>query len=203
MKKTLPTLSAMVLTTALAAPAFAGGPTEPIIEPAPMPVITPAPVATGGDWTGFYAGGSLGYADVTGSSTLGDEVNGLTYGVHAGYLQDLGSIVLGGELELSGADITDDVSGLSVDSVARAKARVGYDAGQFMPYLTAGAAQLTTSGAIDDKDTGYFGGIGLDYQLSDQLTIGGEVLQHKFDDFAGSGIDVEAMSVSARVSFRF
>lgn len=203
MKKTLPILSTVALATLFTAPAFAGGPTEPVIDPAPAPVATYAPVATGGDWTGFYAGGSLGYADVTGSTTLGDEVNGLTYGVHAGYLQDLGNIVLGGELELSGADITDDVSGLSVDSVARAKARVGYDAGQFMPYLTAGVAQLTTSGAIDDKDTGYFGGVGLDYQLSDQLTVGGEVLQHKFDDFAGSGIDVEAMSIGARVSFRF
>ncbi len=185
-----------------ATPALAGNP-EPVV-PAPAPVApVPVQVDMSGDWTGFYAGGSLGYADVTGSTTIGDDVNGLTYGVHGGYDYDLGGFVLGGELELSGFDVTDDGIGLDVDQVARAKLRVGYDAGNFLPYAALGVAQLTTSGAIDDEDTGNFYGLGLDFRATDQLRVGGEILQHEFDDYAGSGIDVEALTASARISFEF
>lgn len=192
------------LALAVASPALAGGLNDPAPMPAPAPVPAPAPMPVSADWTGFYAGGSLGYADVTGSTTLGDDVNGLTFGAHAGYDYDFGSIVLGGELDLSGADITDDVSGLEVDSVARLKLRAGYDAGDFLPYFTAGAAHLTTSGAIDDSDTGYFYGIGGDYRVGGgNMRIGAELLQHRFEDYAGSGIDVDATSLGARVSFEF
>ena len=196
------TLLAGLATFALAAPAFAGGMDEPIITPAPAPMPAPMPVASS-DWSGFYAGGSLGYGDVTGSATLGDDVNGVTYGIHGGYLYDLGNYVVGGELEFEGGNITDDVAGLDVDSVARLKFRAGYDAGQWLPYVTIGAAQLTTSGAIDDNDTGAFYGIGADYQVSDRMRVGAEVLQHEFDNFAGSGIDVDATTLAARVSFQF
>lgn len=195
-------LVAGLATLSLAAPAFAGGVGDPAPAPAPTIVPAPMPVATT-DWSGFYAGGSLGYGDVTGSATLGDDVNGATYGVFGGYLYDLGNYIVGGELEIEGSNITDTVSGLDVDSVARLKFRAGYDAGQWLPYVTAGAAQLTTSGAIDDSDTGAFYGVGADYQVSDRMRVGAEVLQHNFDDFAGSGIDVDATTLAARVSFQF
>ena len=191
------------LIAALAGPAAAGGMSEPIATPVPAPAPVPVPVTLGSDWTGFYAGGSLGYADVSGSSTLGDDVNGLTYGLHAGYDYDLGTVVLGGELEISGFDVNDDTIGLDVDTVTRLKLRAGYDAGEFLPYATIGLAQLQTSGVIDDTDDGQFFGLGVDVKLNDQLRVGGEVLQHEFDDFAGSGVDVEATTAAARVSFQF
>lgn len=186
-----------------ATPALAGSLDDPIETPEPPKPVAVDPAPTGPDWTGFYAGGSLGYADATDTTFASDEVDGLTYGVHAGYDRDFGSAVLGGELELSGFDVDDPELGVEVDSVLRAKLRAGYDAGNWLPYLTAGAAQLTTSGAIDDSDTGSFYGVGVDYRVGNDIRVGAEVLDHQFDDFDGSGIDVEATTVSARVSFEF
>jgi len=156
-----------------------------------------------GDWTGLYGGVSLGYGDVTGSTVLGDDINGTTYGVFAGYQRDLGTVVVGGELEWSGTEWTDETIGLDVDSVARAKVRLGYDAGAFLPYATIGAAQVATSGAVDDDDTGMFYGAGIDYSLGNGIVLGAEILQHEFDDYADTGIDVSATTITARVAYSF
>ena len=178
--------------------ASAGNLAEPIIPEAPAPI--PAPVVVSNDWTGFYAGGSLGYADVTEESGAFDDT-GTTYGLHAGYDYDFGSFVLGGELEVSGFDVSD--GGIDVDSVARAKVRAGYDAGNVLPYLAAGVAQLNTGSALEADDTGVFYGAGVDYMLSDSLRVGGEVLQHEFDEFNGSALNLDATTASVRMSFQF
>jgi outer membrane immunogenic protein len=200
-------LIALTLAAGLSAPAFAAGLDDLVVAPvvaAPVVAATPAPsYAANGDWSGFYGGLSLGYGDVTGSSVIGDDMNGLTYGVHGGYNYDFGTFVMGGEIEYSGSDITDDTIDLDVESVLRGKLRLGYDAGQFMPYAVVGAAQLTTTGAIDDKDDGYLYGVGIDYAFSDNLVMGAELLQHEFEDYTGSGIDVSATTAAARISYRF
>jgi len=197
------TISRSLMTVAIpamvaAGAAQAGGLSEPVAEPAPAPApVMPAPMATGADWTGFYVGGNLGYADLE-SDGLPEDFSGLTYGVHAGYLYDFGRAVLGGELEYDASNI--DEEDVELDSIARAKLRVGYDAGAFMPYLVGGVARATVS---DTEDDGAFGGVGIDYAFSDSLRMGAEILQHEFDDFDGSGDDVSATTASARVSFRF
>lgn len=68
-------------------------------------MYTPAPVETytGGDWTGFYAGGQLGYADIDGTGAA--DGSGGTYGVHGGYNYDFGQFVLGGEVDYDKLDI--------------------------------------------------------------------------------------------------
>lgn len=202
--------STLIRTSMLAAPlamaagmASAGGLAEPVIAPAPAPapIPAPAPVRMGSDWTGFYAGGQIGYGQLD-SDALADDTEGLTYGAHAGYLYDLGNVVLGAELDINGTEIEDSDADIALDTVTRAKLRVGYDAGQFLPYITGGVAQARTSGTLDETDTGAFGGIGLDYQVSDTIRVGGEVLQHQFEDF-GDTADIDATTASARVSFRF
>lgn len=198
---------ALALGLGLGAPAFAAGFETPVESaPVAVPVAAAAPAAqfsSNADWSGFYGGISLGYGDVTGSSVIGDDMNGPVYGVHGGYNYDFGTVVLGGEIEFTGSDITDDGIGLDVESVLRGKLRLGYDAGQFLPYAVVGAAQLTTTGAIDDSDDGYLYGIGFDYAMGNNLILGAEVLQHEFEDYTGSGIDVSATTVAARVSFTF
>ncbi|MEJ6398748.1 outer membrane protein [Yoonia sp. 208BN28-4] len=182
--------------------AQAGGLAEPAIAPV---AVAPAPVyvaPTGRDWTGFYVGGSLGYGQLEGDG-LGDDFSGTIYSGHAGYNYDLGSYVIGAELEGTFGQIDDDTSGLDFENVLRAKARAGYDAGVFLPYVTAGYAQATVSaGDADIDDNGYFYGAGVDYAVTDSITVGGEVLQHEFNDFNG-GSDVSALTASLRVSYNF
>ena len=188
---------------ALAGAANAGGMSEPVITPAPAPApVVAAPVTFGTDWTGFYAGGQLGFGRLA-SDALTTDPTGAVYGVHAGYLYDLGSWVLGGEIDYDLTAIEEETDGIALDSVARGKLRVGYDAGLWMPYLTGGVAQATTSGALEASDNGAFGGVGIDYQLSDSIRIGAEVLQHKFENFNDIGSDIEATTATARVSFQF
>ena len=204
---TISKTSAVVATAVmLAGPAFAGGLNEPVAAPPVQTVpVAPAPVVSyGADWTGGYVGGSLGYADLEGSSTFGDDFNGGGVGLHAGYNYDLGTWVVGGELEYAAYDVTDDTTGQDLDSVFRAKARAGYDAGAFLPFVTLGLAQASTSGALGDLSSdGYLYGVGAEYRVSDAITVGGELLRHEFDDFDSTGIDVNADTAALRVSYNF
>ena len=189
--------------SALAGAAFAGGLSEPVN---PAPIAVPAPVVAapvGNDWSGFYAGGQLGYGSFDGE-TLDEAVDGATYGVHAGYQYDFGSLVLGAEVDYDATNIEDEAQSTEIDSIARAKLRVGYDAGSFMPYLTGGIAEATVSDGTDAiSDTGAFGGLGVDYMFSDNIRVGAEVLQHNFDDFNDGGADFDATTAAARISFQF
>ena len=200
-KSGLMTAVILGLTTA---PVLAGGFAEPIATPpvaAPIIIAAPAPMMSA-DWTGFYAGAQLGYGQLQ-SDAIDEEPQDLLYGVHAGYLYDLGNIVLGAELDYDMTSIGFAAPAVDLDSVARFKLRAGYDAGVFQPYLTAGVAQATVSGDLDGTSDGQFAGLGLDYQLSDSFRVGGEVLAHQFDDLVDSGVDVEATTLTLRASYNF
>lgn len=200
-KSGLMTAVILGLTTA---PVLAGGFAEPIATPpvaAPVIIAAPAPMMST-DWTGFYAGAQLGYGQLQ-SDAIDEDPQDLLYGVHAGYLYDLGNIVVGAELDYDMTNIGFALPAVDLDSVARFKLRAGYDAGAFQPYLTAGVAQATVSGALDGTSDGQFAGLGLDYQLSDSFRVGGEVLAHQFDNLVDSGVDVEATTLTLRASYNF
>lgn len=180
----------------------AGGLAQPVETVAPAPIVA-APVMASTDWTGFYAGGQLGYADVTGSGTS-DDVDGAIYGVHAGYMHDLGTVVLGAEVDYDLSSI-DNVAGTGdLDDILRVKARVGYDAGAFLPYVTGGVVRANTSGP-DLEVEGDFYGLGVAYKFADNITFGGEVLQHKFYEADATSLTdtLRATTATARVSYQF
>jgi opacity protein-like surface antigen len=213
------TFSIAAIAAVLAAPAFAGGVAEPMVEPVIAPA--PAPVLSYSDWTGPYAGVQLGYGDLDLSRPAGAAPaldaggHGWLGGVHAGYMWDFGTWVLGGEVDYDAADIDltsleeiDPAATGSLDSVARLKLRAGYDAGQALIYGTAGPAWANATisdGATssDFSDVGYFAGVGVAYQLTDRWILGGEVLSHQFDNFDNTGIDIDATTATVRASFRF
>jgi outer membrane immunogenic protein len=197
-------ITSMATILALASPAFAGGPTEPVPEPVIAPAPVPAPVNTGGEWGGAYVGAQLGYADVD-SNGGGLDGDGVLGGVHAGYRYDFGTAVVGGELDYDTASIDlGATAGDELESVTRLKLMAGADLGRTLVYGTAGYAYAeATAGGASLSDDGWFAGLGADYALTDQWRVGGEILTHKFDNFDGSGVDFDVNTVKAKVSFAF
>ncbi|WP_292287995.1 outer membrane beta-barrel protein [Marivita sp.] len=186
--------SALAMTAATAS--YAGG-----SDPAPVePVVIEPEAATsgpmGGDWTGGYGGLSFGNLSVD-ADDLEDSEG--VYGLYGGYDYDFGQFVVGGELDYqTGEDI--ELGSVEVDNILRAKVRGGYDLGRTLIYGTVGAAQLNADGG---DDTGIVGGLGVEYKVTEQFSVGGEYLAHRFDDFDDTGVDIDADTVSLRGSFRF
>tara|TARA_R110002072_G_scaffold302139_1_gene484128 strand:+ start:3219 stop:3818 length:600 start_codon:yes stop_codon:yes gene_type:complete len=199
MKRTNKLMVLALSATALGSAAMAGSLSDTVAE-APVYAPAPAPVNTGGDWTGFYTGLQLGYADAD-SATGALDGNDTSYGFHAGYDYDFGQFVLGGELDYDKTNISLGGGAASIDSVARAKIRGGYDLGRTLVYATAGAARADTSVG---NETGPFFGLGVAYQITDRYLIGAEVLEHRFNDVGGvAGNDIDATTLNIRGTFRF
>jgi hypothetical protein len=119
-------------------------------------------------------------------------------GLHAGYRMDYGTFVAGAELAWDFASI--DLGALNIatiDSIGRLGLQGGADLGQALVYGTVGVAHI---GGDIDQD-GSFYGVGMDYALSDTMTLGGQVLKHEFDDVPAGTLDTTL--VQARVSFAF
>jgi len=189
---------AAALCLPMAAPALAGGFADPAVEPAPVaPTTTPAP-RTRGNWTGGYVGAELGYGRAS-SSLNPDDASGVIGGLFAGYNHNFGGFVLGAEVGIANTRLRFD-DGSRINNYARAGLRFGVDAGDFMPYATAGAVRARTS---IGSDNGTFAGVGVDYLLTPQVAIGAEVLAYRFRDFAGTTLDSNARSAAVRMSFRF
>lgn len=197
------TIAALIATAAISAPAFAGGPIATTEEVMVVPETVPY-VAPGLDWSGAYVGGQFGYADVD-SNDAGLDGYGWLGGVHAGYRWDMGTWVGGAEATWDTTNIElgalpDD----TVDSVAALKLTAGREIGNSLVYGTVGGARAKANvGGIDLSDSGVVYGLGFDHALNDRMTVGGEVLQHNFNDFDGTGIDFDATTIKAKVGFRF
>jgi len=152
--------------------------------------------ASGGDWTGAYGGFQFSVL----SGDAGDaDGRGLLGGLTAGYDIDFGTFVLGAGVDLEFGNI-DLGSGVEVDGLARLKLRAGADLGRTFVYGTAGIARAETSLGTGD---GGFAGVGAGWRLGERMTVGGEVLYQQFDDINGSGVDLDATTATARVTFSF
>ncbi|QIE44899.1 porin family protein [Pseudohalocynthiibacter aestuariivivens] len=191
------TLIVAALSTSVALPAFAGSPEPVVVEPA----ITPAApvVAVGPDWTGFYAGAQLGYADVDTNvaNVDGDDMIG---GLTAGYDWDLGKYVVGVGADYDFADVGLSPTN-SLDSIWRLKMRSGVKIGDGLLYLSGGYAHVDTSGFGDEG--GKFYGAGYEHMMTENISVGGEVLHHEFDNVGATANDVDATTYQVRATFRF
>jgi opacity protein-like surface antigen len=153
------------------------------------------------NWTGAYLGGEIGGANLK-LSAPGASINddSLIGGFIAGYDYDLGTWVVGAGADF---DLTDIKFGGAkfMESVWRLKLRGGYKIGDGLLYATGGYAngQFKT---ISDQD-GYFIGGGFDYKIQPNVSLGGEVLYHRFDNMAGTTVDGELVTYQLRAAFRF
>lgn len=185
--------------TMLAVPAVAGS-----ADPAPAdPVVTQAApsFASGRDWTGAYGGLSLGYGDFEGGA--GQNGDGAIGGLFAGYDWDLGDWVVGGAVEYQGLD-ANFAGADGVEDLARLKFRAGYDLGDTLVYGALGASSADIDlGAGSTSEEGYFVGVGAERFITDTLTLGGELTYDRFENVGAANTDVDGVSATARLAFRF
>jgi outer membrane immunogenic protein len=189
-------------------------------------VQQPAPAAyTSGafDWSGFYAGANLGYGwtELEDNGLTLDGIDGILGGVQVGYNYDFGGFVLGleGDIQLSDMNFTQDLGGatggIGVDYFGTLRARAGVAVDRFMPYVTGGVAwargaySISAPGIsveLEDNFVGWTVGGGVEYAVTDNVTVKGEYLYADFGeaDF-GTGDDVNFTShiVRAGVNFKF
>ena len=195
MKTAIATTAAAI--AVLAQPVLAGSSKAPAEEPV---IISSAGIAPSGpDWTGFYGGAQLGYANV---DTNVPGVNGDDFigGLIVGYDYDFGTGVIGAGLDYDFADIG-LAPGVSVENVFRVKLRGGVELGRALLYGTGGYAQADAS--LLGSEDGYFIGAGYEHLITDQFSVGGEILYHEFDNYGGTPIDVDATTFQIRGAFRF
>lgn len=146
-------------------------------------VILASPVAAQDltDWSGPFGGLSIG---------AGEE--GVA-GAFAGYQQDLGGVVLGGEVEGS---FSDDLE------TTRLKLRVGAPIGDTLVYGLGGIGYADgTLDGLTGEGAGYTIGLGAERQIAPGLRLGAEVTRDEYD-FEGIGT-AEDTSVRARLTLNF
>lgn len=162
-------------------------------------ILSARGAAIGGevDWTGFYVGGQFGA--VFGDADISGDDESVIGGVTLGYDYDFGRWVLGGALDYDFTDF-DIAPGSSVEEIFRLKVRGGPKIGRGLLYGAGGYANADSDNSGDED--GWFLGGGYEYMVNDRFSVGGEVLYHEFDGFAGTN-DVEATSVQVRATFRF
>lgn len=195
--------TAVLLGTPFAA--MAGGPVTPTIEP---PIATPAPVMTYAEpvnWTGFYIGGSLGGGNSY-FSTSGHGARLGVAGIDIGYRQQNGKLVLGGELSYEKDNVNQSISagGNGVSDTTALNLIVGTPVGRTLVYGTVGIAQANaTFAGFSHSDNGYNLGVGADYAMTQQWTLGGELLTSRYNDFNNTGFSLQDTTLKVKVGFRF
>lgn len=179
-----------------------------------------------GGWDGAYIGGFVGYGwgtatddaplDLLSASEL--DLSGWTAGVTLGANFTVApSFVLGAAGDLAWAGIGGYDSGSSADVdinwTGSLRGRAGFDAGAFMPYLTAGLAfaGATASDGPNDSTQMHFGwtaGAGVEVAATEQISLD---LQYRFSDYGKATYDLSpdaelgltTHAITAGVNFKF
>jgi outer membrane immunogenic protein len=131
-------------------------------------------------WQGVYGGFHLGWGEA-------DPADGFVGGVQAGYNWQAGQIVYGLEADVSYADISfkDNFFGVeaSVDWLATVRGRAGFLlTPRVLAYGTAGFGIASASARIpglvkvDDTETDFVYGLGIEGKLSDTMSLRAEYL---------------------------
>lgn len=204
--------------------------------PAIAALATPAAAM---DWNGFYAGASLGYSAGTSNSaydnpsfpfggvTFDMEPSGFAFGGQAGANFDLGTgVVFGLEGDAYYGSITDTVDDVlgntyhggtgphfitsDTDFSGTLRGRVGFNGGDFLPYLTAGIAFANTTASATDGPlsetallTGWAAGAGFEFAAQESMSFKLEYLYTDLGEHTWyAGEDYQSTSSSTSGSIR-
>lgn len=182
--------------------------------------------AQGYNWSGLYLGTHAGgaWSDMSATAqrpnggffapTQGDSfafsTEGFVGGVHGGYQYQFGPMVLGGELSISGSDLslgganpfypaTDDVT-MRLGAIFAATVRVGVALNNLQVYVKGGyagadidfkATSLAGGGVTYGQDSWHNGwtiGTGVEWAFAPNLTFGVEYNYYDFGSVSGSGL---------------
>lgn len=144
------------------------------------------------DWSGFYAGASVGYG--FGESGVWDTdydiSGGVVGGVHVGFNYQTGSgIILGVEAAYSigsrQLDYDDDQNyDYSISPIFDLKARVGYALDSFMIYGFGGFSSMPFNHGYNTEyqNYGFNLGLGAEMMVTDNISLGAEYIYRKTTD---------------------
>ncbi|MEW9805382.1 outer membrane protein [Mesorhizobium sp. ZMM04-5] len=199
-------------------------------------------VDTSYNWSGIYVGAQIGYAwgdsDVDFSTipvTSNPEPDGVLGGVYLGYNAQLANgVVLGVEGDFAFADLHDGdglaspvpLPGQSIEVdvnwTAALRARLGYAAGRFLPYVAGGVAFAdvdhegfsspnASAGTGSDTFVGWTIGVGAEYAFTDRLIGRAEYRYSDYgsEDYAGTvnfpthSVDLKTNDIRLGISYKF
>lgn len=172
-------------------------------SPEPMVTIIPPVVAsvTSSPFDGFYVGASVTSTSADMSFSPNDilyipfdgTLSGVGGEVHAGYnFAPSNGFFYGGELSygMPAASGEDSNGTFTISSLISAQGRIGYVAGPLMYYGMAGYAlaevdmttDLCSSCEINVSSSGYVVGAGVEYLISDNLSVRGQYAYYDFGE---------------------
>lgn len=141
------------------------------------------------DWNGFYAGLSVtngdSGVDFTGLPSPYSGSDSAAPGIFAGYNHVLSSnLVVGGELSYSSIDTAEfpPISPFYGKSLLQLRGRLGYAAGNAMPYLALGLARTDAGivGGPTTSESGYSIGLGTEFLIGTNMSLRAEYTRAKF-----------------------
>lgn len=183
----------------------------------------------------FYVGLHAGMANLSadwelqgfGTYTGNASDSAFIGGVHAGFMHEFDSWVLGVEGDLSFTDASEGFDGfegigVELNSLASLRARAGWKIDNIMPYLTAGVAlgdfeytQFFIGSSVDSADDsrfGFVGGGGVEIMFTEGWSGRAELLYYDFGSSSGTfpngpgyryDVDSNVTVVRAGLSYNF
>jgi outer membrane immunogenic protein len=155
-------------------------------------------------WGGFYAGASIGYGFL--KDTIPAEGKDWAYGGFVGYNFQSGNFVAGVEGTIDYADILfNDGSGIRSEYMYSARARAGWGNDMLLAYGSIGVEHGTTVNLppANSKDTALQFGAGVDFALTDKISLGTGYTIARYNKFGNLPLDVTTQKIQARVTYTF
>ena len=198
----------LILTTFLALATSGAFAADTIDAPAGDPQIitadgsTAAPVSE--RWRGFYVGAAVGYGFL--KDTIPAEGKDWVFGGYVGYNKQWGNFVAGVEGSIDYAYIMfTDGSGIKSEYLYSGRLRAGWANEMIFAYGSIGVQHGTTVNLppANSKDTALQLGAGIEFALTDKVSIGTDYTYAKYKNFGDLPLDVTTQKVQARLTYTF
>lgn len=159
------------------------------------------------DWTGPYAGAAVGFGQMD-LDTFGNRSSAMA-GLFAGYRQDMGNFVIGGEVMI--APTAFGSATLPGGDEVRAGASLLLTAGvpltqsaRTLGYVAVGPTFLRTNGVGgSETSTGASVGLGIDHMLTEQWMLRAGVTYTIVDNLGAADLDTRTVSAGLGLGFKF